>query len=162
MPRNRSRLPIDVRFWKFVNKTDSCWLWTGAKMHFGYGAINSGGHYGRALRAHRVSWEIHNGPIPADLFVLHHCDVPSCVNPKHLFLGDDLANNRDMTRKGRRNDSIKAKGTRHWGAKLLDIDITEIRQQRSSGMGLRSLSERHGVSMGQISRIALKQSWKHI
>lgn len=131
-------------------------------MHFGYGAINAGGHSGRALRAHRVSWNIHNGNIPEGLFVLHRCDIPACVNPEHLFLGTILDNNRDMCSKGRHNKIAKAKGGAHGMSKLTSEEVSEIRDSRASKIGVRELASRYSVSMAQISRIALKQSWRHI
>jgi hypothetical protein len=54
-----------------------------------------------ATTAHRVSWTIHNGPIPDSLYVLHKCDNPPCSNPDHLFLGTHLENIADMVAKGR-------------------------------------------------------------
>src|SRR5262245_52091786 len=90
------RKPLQDRFWKYVNKTETCWLWTGAKHEFGYGLINKGGAGGRILRAHRVIWEWTNGPIPKGFFVCHHCDVPACVRPDHLFLGTNKDNVQDM------------------------------------------------------------------
>ena len=93
------------RFWRKVDKSGECWLWQGAtycRMH--YGCLGIGG---RTTRAHRFSWELHNGPIPDGLCVLHRCDVPRCVNPDHLFLGTKLDNMKDRTAKGRHWESRK-------------------------------------------------------
>lgn len=95
--------PLADRFWPKVNKTLTCWLWTGAQQG-GYGEMSAGRRGEQPLRAHRVSWELAFGPIPAGLFVLHNCptgDNPLCVNPAHLFLGDAEANAKDMKAKGR-------------------------------------------------------------
>ena len=98
--------PLEIRFWKKVTKSDDpdgCWLWTGALNHNGYGVINKGARSERKIiRAHHVSWMIHNkDPIPDDKQLLHSCDVRNCVNPKHLFLGTDQENKEDMHRKNR-------------------------------------------------------------
>ena len=85
-------------FFRRVEKTDQCWLWLAGKNKDGYGKVKI---HGRSLQAHRVSWEIHHGPIPAGLNVLHRCDNPACVNPAHLFVGTALDNNRDRDAKGR-------------------------------------------------------------
>lgn len=78
---------------------NSCWLWTGKSKHrFGYGFINNGG---RVELTHRVAWTLANGEIPAGLQVLHSCDVPSCCNPAHLFIGTASDNVQDMVSKGR-------------------------------------------------------------
>src|SRR5262245_56294238 len=88
---------VKRRFWSKVQKTETCWLWTGAKTR-GYGAINIDHH---AVLAHRVSYELHIGPIPDGLYVLHRCDVHACVRPDHLFLGTHLDNIQDMVLKKR-------------------------------------------------------------
>ena len=88
------------RFWRRVSKGDECWLWTAYKSG-GYGVLCCG-RRGLNRRAHRVAWEITNGPIPEGLYVCHSCDNPSCVRPAHLFLGTQSHNMSDMWRKERR------------------------------------------------------------
>jgi hypothetical protein len=81
-------------FWNKVNKTSGCWIWTAANKD-GYGRYSNSGY------AHRISWEMHFGKIPAGMFVCHKCDNPPCVNPDHLFLGTNQDNVNDMRAKGR-------------------------------------------------------------
>lgn len=92
--------PRADRFWTFVERGDGCWLWTGA--------LGGRGGYGRfdADRAHRVAYELVVGPIPPGLFVCHHCDVPRCVRPDHLFVGTAKDNAQDRDRKGRRRGPV--------------------------------------------------------
>lgn len=88
-------------FWSRVDKAagpDACWPWTGAKHFRGYGACAPG--YGDC-RAHRVSWLYTHGSLPKGLGVLHKCDNPICVNPAHLYLGDQKANAADKVARGR-------------------------------------------------------------
>lgn len=94
---------LAARFWAKVNKTPTCWLWTANRLPKGYGVINVGGRAGSQQLAHRVSWELHFGPIPDGLWVLHRCDNPPCVRPDHLFLGTVQDNVDDMVTKGRAN-----------------------------------------------------------
>jgi hypothetical protein len=76
-----------------------CWIWTKGSMTSGYGSLRVGD---KSAYAHRVSWEVHHGPIPAGMHVLHRCDVRSCVSPHHLFLGTNQDNIADSVSKGRR------------------------------------------------------------
>jgi hypothetical protein len=84
------------RFWNKVYKTESCWLWVGAKTPKGYGQFC---HEGKIRRAHRLAYVLAFGEIPAELFVCHKCDNPSCVRPKHLFLGTNRDNVMDAIAK---------------------------------------------------------------
>ena len=85
-------VPVEIRFWKYIRKTDFCWEWIGYKDKNGYGRISK---KRRFFSVHRISWELHNGKIPDGLCVLHSCDNPSCVNPDHLFLGSFQNNSND-------------------------------------------------------------------
>ena len=94
---------LEHRFWKKVRRParqGECWLWLGASVPKGYGRIRVGGRSEGAVYAHRVSWEISFGKIPKDMYVLHRCDNPKCVNPAHLFLGTALDNAQDRDVKG--------------------------------------------------------------
>ena len=92
---------LEERFWAKVDKRgpDKCWPWTGARNNREYGQICIGGHQGRLLLAHRVSWELAHGSIPKGMCVLHRCDNPLCVNPCHLFLGTHRENMEDSVRR---------------------------------------------------------------
>jgi len=81
-----------------------CIEWTGGRFAGGYGYVQLGG---RSLRAHRVEWERHYGPIPAGMVVCHRCDNPPCINVEHLFLGTMQDNMTDMVSKGRHWNSRK-------------------------------------------------------
>lgn len=88
-------------FWAKVHKGERCWIWMGAEHYRGYGACGSG--YGDT-RAHRVAWLLTHGAIPKGQGVLHKCHTPLCVNPAHLYLGDQKQNNADCKAAGRRNN----------------------------------------------------------
>lgn len=133
-----------------------CLLWTGAVASHGYGVFAYAGRYG--LTAHRASWEVAHGPIPAGLFVLHKCDVRPCINPNHLFLGTHQDNMDDMQAKGRRSN-VAPRGVHHRAAKLNEEQVREIRADNRT---IRSIAAAYGVDRTLISRIKRRQLWKHL
>lgn len=145
-------------FWKRVEKKESCWHWVGPLGRTGYGCAWMK-YIPLRTSAHRLSWMIHNGPIPPGegyhgTCVLHKCDNPPCVNPEHLFLGTAADNATDKTRKGR-----TPHGVNHHKTKLKPADVLAIRESKLSnyrlGMAFR-------VNPMAIKQIKQGTSWKHL
>lgn len=89
--------PLIDAFWSHVDKSGDCWIWTASVGSHGYGNAFDG----KVRTAHRMSWEIANGPIPRGGWVLHRCDVKRCVNPAHLYVGTHEQNMRDAAERRR-------------------------------------------------------------
>lgn len=106
MRKGPPSIPVAERFWTKVRKTGGCWLWTASRDRWGYGMIL--GPKRRPRLAHRVAWELTFGAVPIGLLVLHHCDIPHCVNPSHLWLGTQRDNLADAKAKGRRPSHLWA------------------------------------------------------
>jgi hypothetical protein len=116
-----------------IDPETGCWLWTGYRMPDGYGQIARPQNGGRE-RTHRYSWEIHNGPIPAGIHVLHRCDNPPCCNPAHLFLGTNVDNVADKVAKGRQSRlGTGRRGEAHASAKLTDEQVRHIHRREMRG-----------------------------
>lgn len=134
-----------------------CQLWLGACNGAGYGCLQERRNAKKVtVMAHRASWEHHRGPIPEGLFVCHRCDVPGCINPDHLFLGDHQANMDDMTRKGR---SGMARGERNSIARLTVADVIAI---RADGRTLAAIAESYGVSLSCVDHVKARRNWRHV
>ena len=140
--------PLVERFERFVVRQSGCWSWSGATRN-GYGVLGRGGRGEGLVYAHRLAWEIANGPIPAGMNVLHRCDNPPCTNPDHLWLGTKADNNRDMAAKGR-----------HVGTRRLTVD--QVREIRSSSEPARWLADRFGISIWNIYNVRSGRIWKAV
>lgn len=141
------------RFWNKVRKTNNCWWWTGSKDAKGYGTFR---YKEKTWRAHRVAWDMQNGPIPNGLCVLHKCDNPSCVKLDHLFLGTYRDNALDRESKNRGNHPVKEKSGKSY---LTQLQVSEIRKFRKSGMTIRDIAAKIGTSKSNVHKIVLRQTW---
>lgn len=94
----------DEKFWSKVEKTDTCWLWTGPRLPNGYGRLWLNG---RLRTVHRLAWELARGPIPDGLVIDHACRVRNCVNPDHM----EVVTGGDNTRRGIGPTAINARKT---------------------------------------------------
>ena len=145
------------RFWSKVaiKEFSDCWEWLGSKKVSGYGQLMLN-YYN--FYSHRISWQIHNGPIPKGLFVLHKCDNPSCVNPKHLFLGTQLDNMRDRNKKGRAPLGEKSNCNVLTNEKVLKIKQLYQKENKKQG----EIAKLFNVSPQLIWNIIHQKTWKYI
>lgn len=130
---------------------NGCWMYTG-----GWNAKNYGVFWvdGKSRTAHRVAYELYVGSIPDDLSVLHTCDNPWCINPKHLFVGTQQDNIDDMISKGR-DGFIRTKNGR---ALLSEDDIIEIKKLLGQ-FSQQHIANQFGVSRSTISAISTGRNW---
>ena len=152
----RKKTPEELFFFK-VDKTNTCWLWTGCITGKGYGAVTI---HQKRKATHRWSWEYHRGEIPPGMMVLHTCDVRHCCNPEHLFLGTAKDNTQDMLAKGRGapgcqygENNPKSRVTWDEVREMRDLHATQDATQRE-------LAEKFGISQSAVSYILNKKTWR--
>lgn len=139
---------MDIRLIQNIDRSggpDACWPWTAKAKSQGYGVLSING---RQRRAHRVVYEIANGPIPKGLRVCHRCDNPPCCNPRHLFAGTAKDNSLDMARKERAGRN-----------KLTGEQVAAIRADPRT---TKEIAPDYGVHWSNIASIKAGATWVHV
>lgn len=141
-----------------VDEGTGCWVWTAGRTEDGYGEFRAGG---RRVLAHRHAYTTHVGPILDDLYVLHHCDNPPCVNPDHLYLGTQFDNMQDMIARSRMPST---RGERNGRALLTEEQVQLIRSLHAPGQpgSRKRMAERFGVSESTVDAILQGRNWRHV
>ena len=136
-----------------IDKSGDCWIWTGSKKGRYAGIVIDG----KLAYAHRVAWELHNGPIPDGMSVCHRCGESRCVNPRHLELKQIGGGGNAASKKSQ-------KGTPRVAAtKLTEDQVREIRRLFDTGdFSKRKLARMFGVSRPHIVNIVTRKSWKQV
>lgn len=166
------------RFERYVipEPMSGCYLWSGGQVPDGYGIFRWSTDTG--IKAHRASWRLYRGEIPSGAHVLHRCDNRACVNPDHLFLGDNDANVADRVKKGRsarvcgpdnwnyRDGSSRlrgklgvCRGERVHGAKLNEAKVRAIRADRRSQS---KIASDYGIAQTLVSQVKRRKVWAHV
>lgn len=153
MKRGPKPTPDSDRFWKFVIKTEYCWLWTGGTDGNGRGVFTP--YKRKSTKAYRFVWELVKGEIPKGLQICHDCDNPICVNPNHLFIGTQQDNLDDMVRKGRHNP-ISFPREKNPNAKLNEKSVYEIKRSNAK---TKELALKYNVCTQTIRRIKKGENW---
>lgn len=137
-----------------IEISKGCWLWAGSKNADGYGTVSLNG---KNQKAHRVSYEVFNGPIPSNMVVMHKCDRPACVNPEHLTLGVQSDNVADMDRKGRR---VAPASENARTAKLTWTEVRQIRKYANGGKSRQWLADKYNLHISSVDNILKNRTWK--
>lgn len=145
----------------FTTPENGCWLWTASVDAYGYGQIARSGGRG-PIKAHRAAWILKYGPITSEQHVLHRCDTPACVNPAHLFLGDQAANMKDAADKRRLRKLVPhpRPRARQFSDETIQIILTT---QQYRGV-VNQLARRFGISKAYVSllRRGLRARTTHV
>ncbi len=161
--RQRTVKPTAPEYLKALSSYNSngCIVFTGGTNQDGYGRV-SGMRWGKKYKvasAHQLAYILANGEYDRTLNVCHSCDNPSCINPKHLWLGTQADNMQDKKRKGRAIKPGMA-GEGNIKAKLTDKNVKFIRENRS--IHCKVICEMFDISDSSVYAIRLNQTWRHL
>src|SRR5215831_7938022 len=134
-----------------------CWVWTWGHSDKGYGCIS---WKGQVWRAHRLSYIAFVAPIPDGLDCLHHCDIRDCINPDHLYVGDDYDNQGDMYRRGR---NPCRDGECNPRAVISNEQAAEVKWLALySNLSQFQIADFYGVDQTRVSGIKLGKTYQHV
>lgn len=159
--RNKS---LEEKFWEKVGicGEDECWEWRASKNNKGYGNfyVSIGNSKDDHWLAHRMSYKLSYEGFDKSLCVLHKCDNPPCVNPKHLWQGTNYDNVQDKLNKGRMRDM---KGENNSGNKLTESKVKEIRELYATGnYTYEDLGKMFDVHYSTIGYVNNGRLWSHV
>lgn len=130
-----------------------CWIWDGRLEWNGYGRV---WYEGRFEIAHRIVYRLTHNINIDDVFICHKCDERSCVNPDHMFIGNQKDNMQDRNEKSR-----QAKGEKHGMHKLNRWEVFNIRKLLTeTNMKQKEIAGMFGVTSMTISNIHKRHSWR--
>jgi hypothetical protein len=155
-PKRRTDAEIRAILGQEPRNRKGCWERQGGTRS-GYGII---GYQGRTRTAHRVAWEVFNGPIPDRLHVCHKCDNRRCCNPEHLFLGTQQQNIDDMFAKGRQSTSEQR--ATHGNARLSPEDVRAIRALYVAGFSQQAIADFFEIHQTAISKVIRRETWRNL
>jgi hypothetical protein len=131
-----------------IKKVNGCWEWQGKITNVGYGEIT---HERKYVLAHRCSYKTFKCEIPKGMHICHSCDNKKCINPDHLWVGNQKDNAIDMMKKNRGGCQ-----------KIKSDDVPIIRKLLEMGFSPHDIGEEYGLSHHQIYSIKYKEKWKHL
>lgn len=149
---------VTAKFWRYVNIAgeNECWEWLGSLNEKGYGKISVGRKF--ELRAHRLSYSLSiNKPMSSNLCVLHSCDNPMCVNPKHLSEGTHADNTKDCVNKGRNSPPPVSYGENHHNTKITNEEFQNIQNDNRK---YKLIAKEYNLCEETVGRIKRNQTWK--
>lgn len=150
---------VGARFWSKADMSGDCWVWTASLSTAGYGRFKVRSYSSEA--AHRVAYALANQVHPKGMLVLHSCDNPKCVNPKHLRLGTAKDNMDDMFSR-KRNKSPDQSGANNGNSKLTEIQVLAIKGMIAEGRKNTHIAPEFGVTHQLISKIRRGHIWADV
>lgn len=161
---NQPRETFAERLWRRCEERDGCLVWTGSRSPNGYGQIGMGK---KLLPTHRAAWIVTHGEIPHGMFVCHHCDVPLCCNPDHLFLGTPKDNSVDAVAKGRQAKGFGLPHTKLSAEQVRSIRARYVRRFRLGANGqwksnADELAQEYGLHVMYVHQIARRAYRKDV
>jgi hypothetical protein len=156
-----ARPKLGVTFWDRVNENtvieaNGCHLFNGHRNDDGYARISKDG---KLVFVHREIFKKHNPEVEITGVVMHTCDTPNCINPKHLRHGTQADNVKDMKDKGRGNYLT---GSAQSQAKLTEANVVIIKQKLEIGVTSARLARDFNVSEAAIQNIKKGRRWTHV